>query len=268
MESDKILYQSLDDLQPGWKLFSRFRDISDIEWSSWKYYIQISWFYILIQFIMSELFRRYIPSFIKQWYILSSLTFVATCLGYKQMIIVLIQPVIYSTLINLGGKKISIWLISILLLLSYNSLKYKNFFWTFLDHKNLQDEEVYLILFCMAWIELRCISFSIDYIEKEKDGMKIQDLINFLSYVLYLPVLYMGPIILYEEFEKSYKVRNNSIYPRVIKFVPDAFLFLIYSVCLDTSFHFIYFYAMQNNIEVCKVVEFCICCSLLLLIFL
>ncbi|XP_022118889.2 protein-cysteine N-palmitoyltransferase Rasp isoform X1 [Pieris rapae] len=252
LEADKNIY-SLDDLQPGWKLFSRYKDVSDIEWSSWKYYIKISWFYIIIQFLVSELFRRYSPSFLKQWYILSSLTFVCTCLGWKQMIIILIQPVIYATVICLGGKKISIWLVSIFLLLSYNSLKYKNFFWTFLEHRELQDEEVYLILFCMAWVELRCISFSIDFIEnKEKNRIKPEDCINFLSYVLYLPVLYMGPIILYEEFERSYKVQNTDIYLRLLRFLPDIFIFLIYSVFLDFSFHFIYFYAIQNDIELVR----------------
>ncbi|CAH4031206.1 unnamed protein product [Pieris brassicae] len=33
LEADKNVYLSLDDLQPGWKLFSRYKDVSDIEWS-------------------------------------------------------------------------------------------------------------------------------------------------------------------------------------------------------------------------------------------
>ncbi|CAK1540077.1 unnamed protein product [Leptosia nina] len=35
------LKSSLNDLEPGWKLFSRLKDVSDIEWSSWKFYYHI-----------------------------------------------------------------------------------------------------------------------------------------------------------------------------------------------------------------------------------
>lgn len=182
--------------------------------------------------------------------------FIIFNMGVRQMVIIIIQPLLYYFVISLGGKKRSIWITSILLLASYNSLKYKLFFWNFLDHEEiLQDEEVYLILFSVAWIELRCISYSIDYVEKKKKYKKQKfffwdDIVNMLSYVLYLPLLYNGPVILYEEFEKSFYAKNEKLALRMKKFMSDLVIFKLYSFILDIAFHYIYFFAMQDNMEV------------------
>ncbi|XP_045497981.1 protein-cysteine N-palmitoyltransferase Rasp [Colias croceus] len=253
LELDSNLIYSLNDLQPGWNILARFKDVSDVEWSSWKYFLQTSWYYLIITFFVSELVRQYCPHLLKSWYILSSILFVSTYLGFKHMIIIIIQPIVYATVILLGGKKASIWVISLILLLSYNSLKYKFFFWRFLDHRDLQDEEVYLILFCMAWIELRCISYSIDFMDnKEKTSMTTKDFIDMLCYVLYLPLLYTGPIVIYEEFNKSFHGQNKRLHTKLSRFLPDAVIFLLYTVFLDFSFHYVYFYAMQADMELIR----------------
>lgn len=228
--------------------------MSDIEWSSWKYFLQTSWVYLIFQFIVSETLRNTFSSFLKCWYIISSIIFVTVFMGHKQMIIILTQPVIYAAILFCGGKKLSIWITSILLLFSYNSLKYKYYFWSILDHEDIQDEEVYLILFSVAWIELRCISFSLDFVER-KDGksLKLSDLINMFSYILYLPLLYTGPIILFEEFESSFITKRENLLTRLRNFIYDMFFFQLYSLILDFVFHFIYFFAMQSKMEVCNI---------------
>ncbi|XP_072942628.1 protein-cysteine N-palmitoyltransferase Rasp [Epargyreus clarus] len=247
---------SLRDLQPGWTFISRYKDVSDIEWSSWKYFFQTSWYYLIIQFMISEIIRKLFASWLKYWYIMSTVIFITMGMGLRQMIIISVQPVIYAFIINFGGNKFTIWLTSILLLLSYNSLKYKYFFWNFLDHDDMQDEEVYLILFSVAWIELRCISYCIDFIDKQSSWKKysnltFQDVINMFSYVLYLPLLYTGPIILYEEFEKSFNVIGG-FRTKLRKFIWDMMFYLTYTICLDVAFHYIYFFAMQNNMELIR----------------
>ncbi|XP_045778550.1 protein-cysteine N-palmitoyltransferase Rasp [Maniola jurtina] len=244
---------TLTDLQDGWRFTGRFKDVSDIEWSSWKYFLQTSWVYLIFQYIVSEFLRNTFSSILKYWYIVSSVVFVTIFMGYKQMIIIFTQPVIYAMILFIGGKKLSIWITSILLLFSYNSLKYKYYFWSFLDYKDMQDEEVYLILFSVAWIELRCISYCLDFVER-KDGksLKLDEIINMFSYILYLPLLYMGPIILYEEFENSFVTRRENLPSRIRRFICDMFFFQLYSLILDYVFHYIYFFAMQSNMELIR----------------
>ncbi|XP_013194206.2 protein-cysteine N-palmitoyltransferase Rasp [Amyelois transitella] len=260
LDNNSGLLRSIDDLTPGWRFISRLKDVSDIEWISWKYFIQKFWYSFIIQFSVSELIRRtnvHNKSFLKYWYIMSSIFFVIFHMGYRQFILIIAQPLIFFTIIILGGKKLSIWFTGIILLVCYNSLKYKYFFWYFLDNEELKDEEVYLVLFTVAWIELRCISFCIDYVEKKRkiqdmDGVlpsALETLVNMLSYVLYLPLLYIGPMILYEDFEKSFYATNELLWPRLKRFISDILLYQIYSFCLDVAFHYIYFYAMQSNME-------------------
>lgn len=249
-KEEKVLF-SLSDLQPGWSLLSRYKDGSDIEWSSWKYFLQTSWRYLIFQFVISEVIREAYISILKYWYILSSIIFVTIYMGYKQLLIIFAQPVIYALILIFGGKKLSIWITSVILLLSYNSLKYKYYFWSFLDHDDMYDEEVYLILFSVAWIELRCISYSLDYIDnKNARLLKFDDIVKMFSYILYLPLLYTGPIILYKEFEKSFTTNREKLKTRIKRFAIDIALFQLYTYVLDLSLHYIYFFAMQNNMEV------------------
>ncbi|XP_068626200.1 protein-cysteine N-palmitoyltransferase Rasp [Battus philenor] len=254
LKDDNGVTNSLKDLQPGWSFIGRQRDVSDIEWSSWKYFIHTSLVYMIMQFFISELIRKLSLPVLKYWYIISSTIFIIFHMGVRQMVLILFQPILYGTIIFLGGSKKIIWIISLFLLASYNSLKYKLFFWNFLEHEEMQDEEVYLILFSVAWIELRCISYSIDFIQK-RDDAKTQsffcwnDIINMLSYTLYLPLLYSGPIILYEEFEKSFNVTNGNLALRLKRFVSDLFVFKLYTFILDIAFHYFYFFAMQDNMQ-------------------
>lgn len=272
LENSPLFKYSLQNLVPGWTFLSRDKDVSDAEWSSWKFYIQTSWFYLMFQFLVSELLRKIKPSLVKYWYILSSLIFVTVFMSWSQMLVIISQPIIYSIIIIvLGGKRISIWITSIALLSTYNSLKYKHYFWQFLDHGNLHDEEVYLLLFAVAWIELRCISFCLDFVEtierNEKNQIKsktksqiqlpsqLNIIVDMFSYVLYLPLLYVGPIMLYEDFESSFKHENQvKLIPRLKRFAVDMTLFLFYTFLMDLSLHYMYFYAMQENMEVSNII--------------
>lgn len=273
LENNHELQYELRDLNPGWRSLSRLKDESDVEWSTWKYHIQTSWFYMLIQFIVSEIIRKTNSSLLKYWYTISSVIYILKYMGLRQLIIIFSQPVIFAGIVLLGGKKISIWLTSILLLAAYNTLKYKYFFWRFLDTGSLEDEEVFVMLYAIAWVELRCISFCLDYVDKKEkynqapDKARLnqlsvfEELINMFSYVLYLPFLFVGPFIIYEEFERSFHTRKENLSMRLKSFFLDMLRFLFYTMFLELSFHYVYFFAMQSHMEVWSF--FCCCLFML-----
>lgn len=258
-KNNPYLRLSLRDLSPGWTFLDREKDTSDIEWSCWKYYVRTSWPYQIFQFIVSEILRQFNMPKIKHWYIFSSIFFVTLTVGVKHLLIILIQPIIFFIIILCGGKRISTWVTSLILLISYNSLKYKYFFWQFLDDGSSQEEKVFLLLFAMAWIELRCISYCLDFIERQekisrsgdKNDSKIQIFIDMFSYVLYLPLLYLGPIMLYEEYENSFRYKSENLWVRLKRFTVDIMLFVIYAFLLELTFHYIYFNAMHVDMKVC-----------------
>ncbi|CAB3256558.1 unnamed protein product [Arctia plantaginis] len=123
------------------------------------------------------------------------------------------------------------------------------------------DEEVFVMLYAVAWVEIRCITFCLDYVDKvEKlefaENEKYVELsaskqfVNMFSYVLYLPVLFVGPIIDYEAFENSFHVQNQNLRDRLKRFIWNMALYAIYTLLLEFAFHYIYFIAMQSNLKV------------------
>ncbi|CAG4978468.1 unnamed protein product [Parnassius apollo] len=60
------------------------------------------------------------------------------------------------------------------------------------------------------------------------------------------------PIILYEEFEKSFNIKYESLTLRLKRFISDLILLKFYSLILDIAFHYIYFFAMQDNMELVR----------------
>lgn len=178
----------------------------------------------------------------------------------KHLIFITAEPLFYALIIFSGGGRVCLWMLNVFLLITYNTFKYKEWVWTFFDDGTLElDEEVYMLIFAIGWVQLRCISFCFDYVnKKEKNAVetsiKLQqpfydDLIKLFSYVLYLPVIHTGPLILYSEFEKSLKTRNE-LKPRIRSFILNFALLWIYRLLLDLAMHYIYFLAMQEQIEV------------------
>lgn len=152
-------------------------------------------------------------------------------------------------------------MLNIFLLFTYNTFKYKEWVWTLFDNGNLElDEEVYMLLFAIGWVQLRCISFCFDYVEKSEKYINnkkndlleeplYETLVNLFSYALYLPLIHTGPLILYSDFKRSVKI-NNALKSRLKSFILNSILFWIYRLLLDFAMHYIYFLAMQEKIEV------------------
>ncbi|XP_073957445.1 protein-cysteine N-palmitoyltransferase Rasp-like isoform X2 [Choristoneura fumiferana] len=233
-----------------------------MQWNSWKFLFQRLWYYLIFQFFISEMIRvvHNSDSYLKYWYLISSVIFITSYMGVNHMIIITAHPFLFLLIIFLGGGKRSIWSISSILIGTFNlyTFTYKRNIWDFL--KDTYEEEAHLILVCAAWTEVRCISFCIDYIDS-KDKLKASEdvaanatstwetIINMLSYIFYLPLLYTGSIILYDDFERSFKVQRYDMTTRLRRFIWDMILFLLYSFILDLAHHYIYFRGMQYEIE-------------------
>lgn len=78
----------------------------------------------------------------------------------------------------------------------------------------LNKHESFLFEVSMAWLNAKCLSFSIDRIRsvnqiktKTNSRIRIKDVILIMSYCLYFPAFYTGPIYQYNNF-----VNNVSYY--------------------------------------------------------
>lgn len=72
---------------------------------------------------------------------------------------------------------------------------------TFQAWLRLDDERHYILTLTMCWTHLRSISHNMD--SPDKRLYDIDSFIQRLAYCLYLPTLFLGPLILYPEFLES-----------------------------------------------------------------
>lgn len=242
------------ELKPGLDILSRLQDASDFEWCSWKYLIRSIWLYYVLHCFTSEVLRKR-QNLLKCWYITETVIFINVVFGIKYCIAIITQPVVYAVLTFGGCKKKTIWFLSLAIFVAMNYLKYIDIFWQIFN--NARDEEVYLLLTGLGWTELRCISYCINYINKqEKEGiesvndMNVGNVLDMFSYALYLPTLYTGPIILYHDFQKGFLACDNKLIVKMKMFLKNIILYSCYTILLDIAYHYLYFLVMQDDVKV------------------
>ncbi|PRD33941.1 UNVERIFIED_CONTAM: rasp [Trichonephila clavipes] len=111
------------------------------------------------------------------------------------------------------------------------------------------DSESFLFDVGIAWLILKSLSFAIDRIDSKKTscGMSIfTDIFCVLSYSLYLPVLFTGPIITYETFcnqmlKTAQPLPLKELIHRFLLLVRHILWYFVYEFLL----HYIYSHAVQ-----------------------
>ncbi|XP_071579109.1 protein-cysteine N-palmitoyltransferase Rasp isoform X6 [Temnothorax nylanderi] len=233
-------YDAYGDFDSGWIWVGKKRDISDQEWLILCY-----------------------------WYILSSIIFLYHYLGTLSMLCAVLQPSFLHILTHICSKNTA-WIIHILYLFVIHILKIPN--GTFQSWLGITDEKHYILTLLMCWIHLRSISHNMDSIDDQFSNSN--NFIQKLAYCLYLPTLFLGPLILYHEFVESvcmsnyiiyHKESRNSIidfifqinhpheywnYQRLLTFILNLVRYMFWLYVTELLLHFIYINAIQYHSQV------------------
>jgi len=119
------------------------------------------------------------------------------------MLCALLQPSFLHMVTCICSKNIA-WTIHILFLFIIHILKIPN--GIFQSLLGITDERHYILTLVMCWIHLRSISHNMDSIDDQFSNSN--NFIRKLAYCLYLPTLFLGPLILYHEFVESVCMNN------------------------------------------------------------
>ncbi|XP_071579108.1 protein-cysteine N-palmitoyltransferase HHAT isoform X5 [Temnothorax nylanderi] len=238
-------YDAYGDFDSGWIWVGKKRDISDQEWLVWLTLI------------------------LCYWYILSSIIFLYHYLGTLSMLCAVLQPSFLHILTHICSKNTA-WIIHILYLFVIHILKIPN--GTFQSWLGITDEKHYILTLLMCWIHLRSISHNMDSIDDQFSNSN--NFIQKLAYCLYLPTLFLGPLILYHEFVESvcmsnyiiyHKESRNSIidfifqinhpheywnYQRLLTFILNLVRYMFWLYVTELLLHFIYINAIQYHSQV------------------
>ncbi|XP_033209554.1 protein-cysteine N-palmitoyltransferase HHAT [Belonocnema kinseyi] len=239
-----------EDFRPGWSWIGRKMDISDREWRSWIPFMYQLTPWIIVHLIISRIIKGIFlndPLILSCWFICSSLIFVWNYLGFLGVLLLLIQPCIARLLISLGSEILS-WIVHLMIL----SIIYyeKTYGFIFESWLGVEEEKYYMLTIALCWIQLRSISCSVDCIVNDKEPNTLfgfaKSFLQSTAYCLYLPTLFLGPIILYEDFLHGIKKTPEPWnLRRLVYFFLNLTRYIFWLYFTEFGMHFLYFNALQ-----------------------
>ncbi|XP_014478468.1 PREDICTED: protein-cysteine N-palmitoyltransferase Rasp [Dinoponera quadriceps] len=241
-------YDTYGDFDSGWTWIKRKRDISDQEWRIWLT--------LLSRLVPCTFIHHFVSQITKInnnnnmilccWYILASAMFLYYYLGILGFLCILIQPIFLHILTSICSKSTA-WFIHVLFLFVIHVLKIPD--GAFQSWLEFNDEQHFILTLTMCWMHLRSISYNMDSIDGQLSG--INRFIQRLAYCLYLPTLFLGPLILYHEFVDSinqpYRYWN---YKKLQTFVLNLIRYMFWIYFTELLLHFLYINAIQYHPQI------------------
>lgn len=125
--------------------------------------------------------------------------------------------------------------------------------WCCQNFLSIPYESQYMLMISSAWIYMRCQSYCLDRLPSAGTGPSVSDLVMMLGYCFYFPMLFLGPLVLYEEFEAGVqKPYAPWTVQRIKIFVLNMLRYSWWMLFLELFLHFIYVGALQMEVEVCS----------------
>ncbi|XP_066588510.1 protein-cysteine N-palmitoyltransferase Rasp [Prorops nasuta] len=241
----------------GWSWIGRKRDVSDEEWKIWIPLMinLIPW--ICIHLLIGQLLKRFFNiKLLYYWNIFISLGFLCFYIGVHSAVCIFLQPCLLFFL-TIRHNKLVKWLIFTSYLFILHFLKIQG--GIFQQWLNLSNEEHHILTIAMCWVHLRSISYamdiSTDYVLhiNQLPSLKKNDLLSKIAYSLYLPTLFLGPLILYNEFVSSMnKPFKYFTLKDLMCFVTNVLRYAFWGYFTEFCMHFLYFNVLQHHPEILK----------------
>ncbi|XP_066920657.1 protein-cysteine N-palmitoyltransferase HHAT-like [Clytia hemisphaerica] len=231
--SMKYFDQIKDDLTPSW--FGLHKDVSDYEWTFWRSMAFLLAALFSINSAIVFLVKRFIPAESQHLLILlSTLILQGAVISIKGLLVVLLFTTLSYYLLDRTKRISTIWISSIILLYIINNHDWKTKLFEYMRiHKDSYDLVKLVLMMCI----LRIISFSNFYL-RSKDRQHDLDLPKLITFCLYIPVCYNGPIINFDTFYKD--VYQTARQYSITEITKDVVYTLANIFALEIFFHFIY----------------------------
>lgn len=237
-------YDAYNDFDVGWSWIGNKRDVSDQEWRVWLALVNKLIPCIFIHHLVSQIIKVFHDNVILCcWYILSSTAFLYYYIGLLGALCAVLQPSLLYIITYTCSKTIA-WLIHVSFLFVIHVLKIPD--GTFQNWLGFDDEQHYILTLTMCWIHLRSISHNMDSINDQ--SLNSNSFVKKLAYCLYLPTLFLGPLILYHEFMDSInKPHQYWNWQKLQIFALNLIRYMFWLYFTEFLLHFIYVNAIQYH---------------------
>ncbi|XP_046478218.1 protein-cysteine N-palmitoyltransferase HHAT isoform X1 [Neodiprion pinetum] len=239
------------DFSPGWKWIGGKRDTADPEWRIWipLLYRILPW--ACVQIFIGQIVKYFFSSMLLCcWYIVISLTFLWSFVGSPAIIFLLIHPTLAWLLVPLRSK-IILWTLHVSCLVVLNAVKSTDCIvqkWL-----ELEEDEYNVLTVALAWMQLKSIGFSFDNMAKyrcKSFDESFEEFVQILAYCLYLPTLFLGQLILYNDFVNGINTLYEKwTFKRVTSLILGLFRYLFWIFFTEFSLHFLYINILHFHSE-------------------
>ncbi|GLH15695.1 Protein-cysteine N-palmitoyltransferase Rasp, partial [Gryllus bimaculatus] len=220
----------------GWSISVK-DDSSDYEWQMWVPFLLFKVPWLVSHFVGAELVRRNNIELLPVWYVLISAIFLLNYVGaFATAVLVMKCALIYA--LHLLRSRILLWAVCVTLIIGYNM-------GDIVDVLSLERREHYMMSVCGSWVLLRCIGFCLDALKASpstpRPPMPVE-FVLYLSYCLYLPVLFLGPVIMYSDFQVGLKqTYKRWTFPRILCALLSLLRYVFWGLVIDAILHYLYF---------------------------
>jgi len=98
---------------------------------------------------------------------------------------------------------------------------------------------------------MRVQSYCLDKLSSADTGPSVSDFVMMLGYCFYFPLLFLGPLVLYQEFEVAVlKPYAPWTVQRVKIFLLNILRYLWWMLFLELFLHYVYIGALQKEVQV------------------
>ena len=232
---------ALEMVRPWWRFWRPedriYHDVADHEWITWKTTASQVGVFVLLYPVLSWLVKKHLPRHSLLFSAVYSVMVTWALLGGWAILYIYVCIFVMFG-VHLLNSAILVWAVSISYILLLNTFPLRDFKdWIFPDHEG-QMHEGYLTSVLLAWINARCVSFSLDRIwgRVEREESTLEGLTMLSAYSFYLPLGIMGPLVTSKTFKMSFQ---SDPPPLTLKLVWESLFgvgrYLLWLVVTDVS---------------------------------
>uniref|UniRef100_G3MSB5 Acyltransferase required for palmitoylation of hedgehog hh family of secreted signaling n=1 Tax=Amblyomma maculatum TaxID=34609 RepID=G3MSB5_AMBMU len=229
---------------------SRKWDLTDHEWKECRRFVLKAWPWLILHSVVARALGYVVPSFVPHYHVAYSLLFVSLKLGLQSAAIFVFEHTVFFALAWLRLPVLT-YAVAFFMVSHFDLFGY-DFFRIVLVRHGYNSYFVTVVAF--YWTVLRCLSFCMDcnsHSEDEAVGNRRgrRHLLSYwktLSYAIYLPPLYLGPLQNYEDFLSSEEQQKPALTLRELVACGTGLLrSAVHFLFMDLMCH--YFYSSALN---------------------
>ncbi|XP_050294756.1 protein-cysteine N-palmitoyltransferase Rasp isoform X2 [Anthonomus grandis grandis] len=239
-----------NDFKAGWWLTNIKQDKADFEFETIKLFFKkklpVDLFYLLVYEVFLIWFKN--DKVLKWLSFIFTLTYLQYSMGTSIVLLAIFQPIVFY----LFARNMSLtWLINIVCLGLISLCKTQTAAATLFQRLN--DFEISLSILLLCWMNLKCTAFAL-----ERNNKYNQLVLNYVEYCFYLPTLFTGPFITYEDFIKR---KSEKLTVRLIQLTFNLGRCCFWWIFTEFCLHFVYVNATSFQLELIKQFDYLTLCG-------